>query len=152
MQNYIHRKVLSLTYAFVHPGDSLAYQVSIANTDIYKCSFLPDKYHNGLECTSRLSYLFCWRCQDWSCQVHFSGENWGRISLGLVSDCHSDVSPLNNSDSDSDAFGYFLGIINWSLLDKSAQQVSNKNSSDIISRDTMHWTSDGFAYEFIPVE
>ena len=62
----------------------------------------------------------------------------------LVNDCHSDVLPVNNTDSD--AFGYFLRIINWSPVDKSAQQVSNKKSNDIISRDTMHWTSDGFAY------
>ena len=41
---------------------------------------------------------------------------------------HSDMSPVNNSDSDLDAIGYFLGIIKW----------SNKNSSDIFSRDTMH--------------
>ena len=56
----------------------------------------------------------------------------------LVNDCHSDVSPVNNSDSDSGAFGYFLRTINWSPVDKLAQRVSNKNSSDIISRDTMH--------------
>ena len=42
------------------------------------------------------------------------------------------------SHLDSGAFGYFLRIINWSPVDKSAQQVSNKNSNDIISRDTMH--------------
>ena len=46
----------------------------------------------------------------------------------LVNDCHSHMSPGNNSESDSDAFGYFLRIIiNWSLVDKSAQKVSNKN-------------------------
>ena len=47
--------------------------------------------------------------------VHFAGESWGLISMVLVlaNDCHSDVSPVNNSDSDSDAFGYFIGIINW---------------------------------------
>ena len=39
----------------------------------------------------------------------------------------------------------FFRTINWSPVEKSAQQVSNKNSNDIISRDTMHWT-DGFAY------
>ena len=50
--------------------------------------------------------------------------------LVLVNDCHSDVSPVNNSDSDSGAFEYFLRIINWSLVDKSAQQVSNKKSND----------------------
>ena len=33
---------------------SLAYQVPIANTDIYKCSFPPPPDHYGLECTSRL--------------------------------------------------------------------------------------------------
>ena len=38
----------------------------------------------------------------------------------LVNDCHSDVSLVNNSDSD--AFGYFLRTINWSPVDKSAQQ------------------------------
>ena len=45
-----------------------------------------------------------------SCQVRFSGENWGLISLVLVlvNDYHSDISPVNNSDSDSDAFGYLL--------------------------------------------
>ena len=53
-----------------------------------------------------------------------------------MNDCHSDVSPVNNSDSG--AFGYFLVTINWSPVDKSTQQVSNKNSNDIISRDTMH--------------
>ena len=53
--------------------------------------------------------------------------------LVLVNDCHSDVSPVINSDSG--AFGYFL---NWSAVDKSSQEVSNKNSKDIISRDTMH--------------
>ena len=63
-----------------------------------------------------------------------------------MNDCHSDVSPVNSSDSDSGAFGYFLRTINWYPVDKSAQQVSNKNSNDIISRDIMHWTSDGFAY------
>ena len=61
----------------------------------------------------------------------------------LVNYCRSDVSPVNNSDSG--AFGYFLRIINWSPIHKSAQQVSNKKSNDI-GRDTMHWTSDGFAY------
>ena len=106
-----------------------------------------------MECPSRLSYRFCWRCRGWSCQVHFSGESWGLIFLVrvLVNDCHSDVSPRKkNSDSDSGAFGYFLRIIIWSPVDKSAQQVSNKNSNDIISRDTMHRTSDGFAnlYQF----
>ena len=34
--------ILWLKYAFVHIDDSLAYQVAIANTDIYKCSFPPD--------------------------------------------------------------------------------------------------------------
>ena len=48
-----------------------------------------------------------------------------------MNDCHSDVSPVNNSDSDSGSFGYFLRTINWSPIDKSAQQVSNKNSNDI---------------------
>ena len=61
-----------------------------------------------------------------------------------MNDCHSEVSPVYNSESG--AFGYFLRIINWSPVDKSAQQVSNKNSNDFISRETMHWTSDGFAY------
>ena len=56
----------------------------------------------------------------------------------LVNDCHSDVSPVNNSNSDSAAFGYFLRIINWSPVDESAQQVSNKNSNNIINRDTVH--------------
>ena len=37
------------------------------------------------------------------------------------------MSTVNNSDSDSGAFGYFLRIINWSPVDKSAQQVSKKN-------------------------
>ena len=68
------------------------------------------------------------------------GESWGLISLVriLVNDCHSDMSPVNNSDSDSGAFGYFLRTINLSSIDKSTQQESNKNSNDIISRDTMH--------------
>ena len=87
-------------------------------------------------------YLFRWRCRGWSCQVHFSDESWGLIFLVR----HSDVSPVNSSDSD--AFGYFLVIIIWSPVDKSAQQVhvSNETSNDIISRDTMHWTSDGFGF------
>ena len=38
-----------------------------------------------------------------------------------MNDCHSDESPVNNSDSG--AFGYFLRTINWSPVDKSAQQV-----------------------------
>ena len=50
-------KFAVLYNAFVHLGDSLAYKVSIAYTDIYKFSFPLDHY--GLECTSRLSYLFC---------------------------------------------------------------------------------------------
>ena len=72
--------------------------------------------------------------------MELPGESWGLISLFMVfvTDCHSDVSPVNNSDSDSGTFGYFLRIINWSPVDKSAQQVSNKNSNDTISRDTMH--------------
>ena len=80
--------------------------------------------------------------------VHFCGESWGLISLVrvLVNDCHSDVSPVNNSDSD--AFGYFLRTINWSAIDKSIQHLSNKNSNGIVIRDTMHWTSDGFAYPY----
>ena len=59
--------------------------------------------------------------------VHFSGESWGLISLVLVlvNDCHSNVSPVNNSDSD--AFGYVLGITKWSPVDTSTHQVSNKN-------------------------
>ena len=45
-----------------------------------------------------------------SYQVHFSGESCGLISMvmGPVNDCHSDVSPVNNSDLDSGVFGYFL--------------------------------------------
>ena len=50
------------------------------------------------------------------------------------------------ASTDSDAFGYFLRIINMSPVDKSTHQASYKKSNDIISRDTMHWTSDGFAY------
>ena len=50
----------------------------------------------------------------------------------VVNDCHSGVSPVNNSVSDSGAFGYFLRIVNWSPADKSAQQVSNKKSNDTI--------------------
>ena len=46
------------------------------------------------------------------------------LVLVLVNDCHSDVSPVNNSDPG--AFGYFLRIINWSLVETSAQQVNNK--------------------------
>ena len=45
--------------------------------------------------------------------------------LVLMNDCHSDLSPVNNSDSG--ASGYFLRITDWSPVDKSAQQVSNKN-------------------------
>ena len=41
-----------------------------------------------------------------------------------MNDCHSDVSPVNKSDLG--AFGYFLRIINWSPVGKSAQQVSYK--------------------------
>ena len=71
------------------------------------------------------------------------GESWGQFSLVrvLVNDCHSDVSPVNNSDSDSGAFGYFLQTINWSPhvpVDRSAQQVSKNNTNDTISLDTMH--------------
>ena len=69
----------------------------------------------------------------------------------LVNDCHADVSPVNNSDSDSGACGYFLRIINWSPVDKSAQQVSNKKSNAIISRELLtdlHICTS----EFIPVE
>ena len=44
----------------------------------------------------------------------------------------------------------FIELLTALLLTKSAQQVhvsnKNKNSDDIISRDTVHWTSDGFAY------
>ena len=60
--------------------------------------------------------------------------------LVLVNDCHSEVSAVNNSGSDSGAFVYFLRSINWSSVEKSAQQVllSNKTSNDIIGRDTMH--------------
>ena len=50
-----------------------------------------------------------------------------------MNDCLSDVSPVNNSDSDSGAFGYFLRTCNWSLVDQSAQQVSNKKFNDIIT-------------------
>ena len=32
---------MNLKYAFLHLGDSLAYQVHIANTDIYTCSLPP---------------------------------------------------------------------------------------------------------------
>ena len=35
----IHISKLCGYYDFVHIGDSFAYQVPIANTDIYKCSF-----------------------------------------------------------------------------------------------------------------
>ena len=35
---------------------------------------------------------------------------------------------LRPSDSNSGAFGFFLRIINWSPVDKLAQQVSNKKS------------------------
>ena len=68
-------------------------------------------------------------------EVKSFSESWGLISvvLVLVNDCHSDVSPVNNSDSDSSTFGYFLRIFNWSPVDKSAHQVSNKNSNGIIS-------------------
>ena len=50
-----------------------------------------------------------------------------------MNDCHSDVLPVNNSDSDSGAFGYFLRIINGSPADKLAQQVSNKNSNESLA-------------------
>ena len=69
----------------------------------------------------------------------------------LVNDCHFDVSPVNNSDSDSGAFGYFLRVINWSV-DNSAQQASNKNSNDIISRDQCIEHLTVCTNEFIPVE
>ena len=48
--------------------------------------------------------------------VAFSRDSWGLMSmvLVLVNDYHSNVSPVNNSDSV--AFGYFLQIINWSPL------------------------------------
>ena len=41
-----------------------------------------------------------------------AGESWGLISLVRVpvNDCHSDVSPVNNSDSG--AFGNFFRTIN----------------------------------------
>ena len=47
------------------------------------------------------------------------------------------------------AFGYFLRIINWSPIAKSAQQVRDKNSNDFTGRDTMHWTFDGFPLAFV---
>ena len=42
-QNHAHRYILWLIYAFEHLGDFLTYQVPIANTDIYKCSFPQDQ-------------------------------------------------------------------------------------------------------------
>ena len=41
-KKYTRRQILWLIYAFVHLGDSLAYQVPIANTAICKCSFPPN--------------------------------------------------------------------------------------------------------------
>ena len=43
-----------------------------------------------------------------------------------------------------DSFAYQVPIAN--NVDNSAQQVNNKTFNGIISRDTMHWTSDLFAY------
>ena len=51
-----------------------------------------------------------------------------------MNDSHSDMSPVNNSDSD--VFGYFLQTIKWSPVVKSAQYISNENSNGIISWDT----------------
>ena len=46
----------------------------------------------------------------------------------------------------------FFELLTALLLTKSAQQVhvsnKNKNSDGIISRDTVYWTFDGFAYQF----
>ena len=63
--------------------------------------------------------------------------------------CHSDVSPVNNSDSG--AFGYFLRIINWSPVDKSAQQISNKLL--VVTQHIELLTNSHIcSSEFIPVE
>ena len=136
--------ILWLISAFVHQGDSRHIRSPLLILIFISVDFYRDWMYFQ-------TYLFWWRCRGWSWQVHCTGESWGLMSLVLVlvlvNDCHSDVSPVNNSDSD--AFGYFLGIINWSPIDKSAQQSSNKNSNDIISWDTMHWTFDGFAYLYL---
>ena len=42
---------------------SMAFQTPIANTDVYKGSFLPPDYQ-GLECPPRFSDLIRWRCKD----------------------------------------------------------------------------------------
>ena len=72
----------------------------------------------------------------------------------LVNDYHSDVSPANNSDSDSGASGYFLRIINWSFVDKSAQEVIKIPMTSLAGKQCIELLTDLHicTSEFIPVE
>ena len=45
---------------------SMACQIPIAYTDVYKGSFLPPDYQ-GLECPPRFSDLICWKCRGLCC-------------------------------------------------------------------------------------
>ena len=80
---------------------SMAYQVPIANTDIYKCSFVPQTISDWNPLQDSLIS---------SAEGAEDGEtkSWGLDSLVmvtvLVNDCRSDVSPINNSDSEMACF------------------------------------------------
>ena len=74
---------------------SMAHQGPIANTDIYKCSFPPRPLGIGMHFQTLLTPLLkVPRMVLLSTLVS--------LVLVLVNDCRSDVSPVNNSDSDSD--------------------------------------------------
>ena len=77
---------------------SMAYQVPIANTDMYKCSFFPRPLGIGMHFQTLLPPLL-----KLPRIVLLSSLLWGELgtpwSLVLANDCHSDVSPVSNSDS-----------------------------------------------------
>ena len=78
---------------------SMEYQVPIANTDIHKCSFVPQTIRD-------------WNALPDSLISSAEGAEDGVAKLTslvramvmvLVNNCRSDVSPVNNSDYDSDS-------------------------------------------------
>ena len=80
----------------------------IANTDIYKCSFLPQAIRDWNALPDSL--ISSAECVDDGVAKFTSLVREGLVSLVLVNDCHS----VNNSDSDSEHYqeiGYFSYLI-----------------------------------------
>ena len=114
-----------LIYTFVHLGDSLAHQVPIADTDIYKCSFTPPRHPptpRALGMGMHFQTLF-----------NISSAENAKDGVAKFTSLVRAIQIQIQVRSDT-----FFELLTALLLIKSAQQVhvssKNKNSDDIISQ------------------